>query len=218
LSVAFTKEDSAETASEILLPDRPVSPHPNLVTEAGLKALEFQLRQAREAYETAQKIEDVNERRRQAATPLRDARYFAARVRTAQVIPNPTSTDTVAFGSTVTFRRDDGRVQKYRIVGEDEADPKAGSISFVSPVAKSLMGKAVGDVVGASGQELEICDLVVPPHQTECLKRATNGLMHCSKLFNQTHCREVKRCAFSAPRCAQSLDRIVVLARWNCER
>jgi hypothetical protein len=83
LSVAFTKEESAETASETLLPDRPVSPHPNLVTEAGLNALELQLRQAREAYETAQKIEDVNERRRQAATPLRDMRYFAARVRTA---------------------------------------------------------------------------------------------------------------------------------------
>jgi hypothetical protein len=76
LSVAFTKEDSAETASETLLPDRPVSPDPSLVTEAGLKALEFQLQQAREAYETAQKIEDVNERRRQAATPLHDARYL----------------------------------------------------------------------------------------------------------------------------------------------
>jgi hypothetical protein len=78
LSVAFTKEDSAETASETLLPDRPVSPHPNLVTEAGLKDLERQLHQAREAYETAQKIEDLNERRRQAAPPLRDARYLAA--------------------------------------------------------------------------------------------------------------------------------------------
>src|SRR3984893_2493046 len=109
LSVAFTKEDSAETASETLLPDRPISPHPNLVTAAGLKALEFQLDQAREAYETAQKIENVNERRRQAAPPLRDARYFATRVRTAQVITKPTSTDTVAFGSTVTFRRSDGR-------------------------------------------------------------------------------------------------------------
>jgi hypothetical protein len=63
---------------------------------------------------------------------------------------------TVAFGSRVTFRRDDGRVQKYYIVGEDEADPKAGSISFVSPVARLLMDKAVGDVVGTSGQELEI--------------------------------------------------------------
>jgi transcription elongation GreA/GreB family factor len=156
VSVAFTKEDSAETASETLLPDRPISAHPNMVTEAGLKALQAQLDQAREAYETAQKIEDVNERRRQAAAPLRDARYFAARVRTAQVIADPTSNDTVAFGSTVTFKRDDGRVQKYHIVGEDEADPKAGSISFVAPVARLLMGKAVGDVVGLADQELEI--------------------------------------------------------------
>jgi transcription elongation GreA/GreB family factor len=156
VSVAFTKEDSAETASETLLPERPVSPHPNFVTEAGLKALEFQLRMAREAYESVQTIEDANERRRQAAIPLRDARYFAERVRTAQVISNPVSTDKVAFGTTVTFRRDDGRVQKYRIVGEDEADPKAGSISFVSPVATILMGKAVGDIAGTSGQELEI--------------------------------------------------------------
>ena len=159
MSVAFTKEDSAETASETLLPDRPISPHPNLVTEAGLKALELQLRQAREAYETAQKIEDVNERRRQAAAPLRDVRYFGARVRTAQVISNPASTVTVAFGSTVSFRRDDGRVQEYRIVGEDEADPKTGSISFVSPVARLLMGKAAGDVAGASGQQLEIIEI-----------------------------------------------------------
>ena len=159
MSVAFTKEDSAETASETLLPDRPISPHPNMVTEAGLKALQSQLDQAREAYETAQKIEDVNERRRQAAAPLRDARYFAARVRTAQVIATPVSNDTVAFGSTVTFKRGDGRVQKYHIVGEDEADPKAGSISFVSPVARLLMGKAVGDVAEVSGQELEIIEI-----------------------------------------------------------
>ena len=156
LSVAFTKEESSETASETLLPDRPISPHPNLVTEVGLKALELQLRQAREAYEAAGAIEDVNERRRQQAGPLRDARYFAARLHTAQLVAGPTSSDIVSFGSTVTFSRDDGRIQTYRIVGEDEADPKAGSISFVSPVARLLMGKAVGDVVSAGEQELEI--------------------------------------------------------------
>jgi transcription elongation GreA/GreB family factor len=159
VSVAFTKEDSAETASETLLPDRPISSHPNLVTKAGLKALQTQLDEARKAYEAAQAIDDVNERRRQAAIPLRDMRYLAARVRTAQVMADPVSTDTVAFGSTVTFRRDDGRVQTYRIVGEDEADPKAGSISFVSPVARLLLGKAVGDAVGASGQGLEIVSI-----------------------------------------------------------
>jgi transcription elongation GreA/GreB family factor len=159
VSVAFTKEDSAETASETLLPDRLISPHPNLVTEAGLRALRAQLDQARKAYETAQAIDDVNERRRQAAIPLRDVRYLAARVRTAHVLADPVSTDTVAFGSTVTFQRDDGRVQTYRIVGEDEADPKAGSISFVSPVARLLLGKAVGDEVGVAGQSLEIVSI-----------------------------------------------------------
>ena len=59
----------------------------------------------------------------------------------------------------MTFRREDGRVQTYRIVGEDEADPKSGSISFVSPVARVLMSKAVGDEAGASGQELEIISI-----------------------------------------------------------
>jgi transcription elongation GreA/GreB family factor len=162
MSVAFVKEESAETASETLLPDRPISPHANLVTEAGLTALEAQLDAARKAYQAAQAIEDVNERRRQAASPLRDIRYFAERVRTAQVMPIPASSDVVAFGSTVTFSRADGRVQKYRIVGEDEADPKAGSISFVSPVARALMGKAVGDVVSVGDQELEIVAVGIP--------------------------------------------------------
>lgn len=156
MSTAFVKEESAETAAETHLPERPISPHPNLVTEAGLKALEEQLQQAREGVEAAAGIEDVNEKRRQTAIPLRDFRYFAERVRTAQVMPAPAFNDVVAFGSKVTFSRDDGRVQTYRIVGEDEADPKAGSISFVSPVARGLMGKGVGDVAMVGDQELEI--------------------------------------------------------------
>lgn len=156
MSVAFTKEDSAETASETQLPDRPVSTHPNLVTAAGLKALELQRDLARAACDAAGLIEDVNERRRQAAGPLRDLRYFAERLRTAQLVPPPTRTDIVAFGSTVSFTRDDGRSQTYSIVGEDEADPRAGSISYVSPIANVLMGKAVGDSVSLGDQDLEI--------------------------------------------------------------
>lgn len=159
MSVAFTKEESAETASETLLPDRPISTAPNLVTQAGLEALQEQLDAARKAYEAASTIEDVNERRRQAAVPLRDLRYLADRLRSAQVIPDPTQTDIVAFGSKVTFSRDDGRVQTYRIVGEDEADPAAGSISYVSPMARVLLGKGEGDVVSVSGHELEIVEI-----------------------------------------------------------
>ena len=156
MSVAFTKEDSAETAAETLLPDRPVPPGPNLVTPAGLAALERQMAEARVAYEAAMSIEDVNEKRRQAANPLRDLRYFAERLRSAQVMPPPANADTVAFGSTVTFSRDDGRVQTYTIVGEDEADPKTGSISFASPIAKALLGKAAGEVVTLGDRDIEV--------------------------------------------------------------
>jgi transcription elongation GreA/GreB family factor len=156
VSVAFTKEDSAETAAETMLPDRPISDAPNLVTAAGRKALERQLAEARAEYDAAMTIEDVNERRRQAANPFRDLRYFTERLRTAQLIPAPESNAVVAFGSTVTFSRDDGRVQTYRIVGEDEADPKAGSISYVSPIAQALMGKAVDDAVSVGEHELEV--------------------------------------------------------------
>jgi transcription elongation GreA/GreB family factor len=159
MSVAFTKEDSAETASETQLPDRPISAALNLVTPAGRAALGQQLAEARAAHDAAQKLEDINERRRQGAAPLRDLRYFAERVRTAQIVPHAPATDRVGFGSKVTFRRDDGRVQAYRIVGEDEADPKAGSISYVSPLAIELMGKQVGDFITVAGQEAEIVSI-----------------------------------------------------------
>lgn len=156
LSVAFTKEDSAQTASETMLPDRPISGHPNLVTPAGLAALEEHLAEARAAYEAASTVEDINERRRQSASPLRDLRYFTERLRTAQLVPDAGSTGVVGFGSRVSFTRDDGRVQTYVIVGEDEADPKAGSISYVSPIARLFMGKSVGDTAVMGERELEV--------------------------------------------------------------
>jgi len=159
VSVAFTKEESSETAAETLLPDRPVSAHPNLVTLTGLKQLQAQLEDARAAYEAANSIEDVNERRRQQAGPLRDARYFAERVRSAQLMPDPESHDVVAFGSTITYSRNGRPAQTYRIVGEDEADPKTGTISFASPVARALMGKSAGDMVDVGEQDLDVISI-----------------------------------------------------------
>ena len=156
MAVAFTKEESSETASETQLPDRPISPEPNLVTATGLAALQAAMEAARLAYEAAQAIDDINERRRQSAVPVRDLRYFSERVRTAQLVPDPTATDTVAFGSTVTFARDDGTERTYRIVGEDEADPKSGTISWIAPVARALMGKSVGDSFTIGDQDFEI--------------------------------------------------------------
>ncbi len=156
MSVAFTREESAETAAEVELPDRPISPHPNLVTASGLKALEKATVEGRAAYDAAQQIEDVNERRRAAAAASRDLRYLAERLKTAQIIPPPAGIEAVAFGHRVTFRRDDGRRLVFRIVGEDEADPRKGSISFVSPVARAAIGKAVGDVVVVGDREIEV--------------------------------------------------------------
>jgi transcription elongation GreA/GreB family factor len=71
-------------------------------------------------------------------------------------MPEPADTTTARFGSTVTVEREDGTSRTYRIVGEDEADPAAGSISYVSPMARALMGKGVGDAVVVAGAEVEI--------------------------------------------------------------
>jgi transcription elongation GreA/GreB family factor len=67
--------------------------------------------------------------------------------------------DTVAFGSLVRFRREDGRVQSFRIVGEDEADVSQGTISYVSPIARALTGKGVGDVATLGNSTLEVVSI-----------------------------------------------------------
>ena len=156
MSVAFVREESAEAAQEITLPDRAISPHPNLVTASGLAALQAAVAGARAAVEAAQKIEETNERRRALAIAARDARYFVERLATAEQRPEPADTDAIAFGHKVTFVRDDGRQQTYRIVGEDEAEPRQGTISYVSPLARRMIGRAVGDYVDVDGNEIEI--------------------------------------------------------------
>jgi hypothetical protein len=109
MSVAFTREESAETAAEVELPDRPISQHPNLVTALGLEALTNAMRDSRTAYDAAQRIEDAAERRRAVSVASRDMRYFADRLRTAQLVPPPADFMAVAFGHRATFRRRDGR-------------------------------------------------------------------------------------------------------------
>jgi transcription elongation GreA/GreB family factor len=156
MSVAFVREDSAEAAQEVSLPPRAISPHPNLVTRSGLRALERALGESQQALKTAQAIGDTDERRRALELAARDARYFAERVASAVLRAEPASATTVAFGSRITILRDDGRRQTFWIVGEDEADPRAGSIAYVSPLAHHLIGKQVGEAVEMDGHEIEI--------------------------------------------------------------
>jgi transcription elongation GreA/GreB family factor len=153
MSKAFTKEPEAGDVYDDL-PDRPISPH-NLVTSKGLELIEAELARLHVDHAAAH---DANDRALLAKTN-RDLRYWTSRRATAQVVEPPADAGEVRFGSTVTILRDDGRRQTYRIVGEDEADPAHGTLSYASPVAQALLGKQVGDVVEAGADEAEIVEI-----------------------------------------------------------
>ena len=155
MSVAFTREEDSE-AQAANLPDRPISPHANLVTARGLAQLDQGLAEARAAYAAAQAAGEISADRTAMARATRDLRYYAARRGSAQLVETPEGGDTVVFGGTVSFEREDGRRQTFRIVGEDEADPAAGAVSYVSPLAQALLGRQVGDTAMVAGAEVEI--------------------------------------------------------------
>lgn len=154
MSRAFVKEQEDESIEE--LPDRPISPHPNIVTPEGLALVEATLARLHEEHAEAQRTHD----RPALARIARDLRYWTAQRASAQVVRPPPHPTEVAFGVTVTIAREDGRRQTWRIVGEDEADPRSGTLSFVSPVAKALTGKRVGDIVRAGTSDAEIVEIL----------------------------------------------------------
>lgn len=158
MSVAFTKESDSEAVAADL-PDRPISVHPNLVTPGGLAAIDAALTAAKAAYATAQAGGAISADRTAMARATRELRYWSARRGSAQLVEAPDG-DTVVFGATVTLERADGSCVTWRIVGEDEADPTAGSVSYVSPLARALLGRLVGDVAMVAGAEVEIVAVV----------------------------------------------------------
>jgi len=140
--------------------ERPVSPHPNYVTPLGLAQLRdkyesllarhAQLKAAGEDFDKP-KLTEIE----------RDLRYFSQRLDSA--IPVDVSSepqDEVHFGATVKAETAEGDVHEFTIVGEDEADVAQGKVSWVSPLARALMGAKAGDVVTwkrpAGDVELEI--------------------------------------------------------------
>ncbi len=71
------------------------------------------------------------------------------KVGAAEVIEPPTSGDRVTFGSTVLLQDEAGKEVRYQIVGSDEAEPPKGRISILAPLARTLIGRSVGDTVTA---------------------------------------------------------------------
>jgi transcription elongation GreA/GreB family factor len=134
MSRAFVKEVEHEIED---LPDRPVSAHPNLVTAEGLAAIERTLGR----FEAANKAAVAKNDRTAIAATQRELRYWKARRSSAKLVEPTADKSKVNFGATVTVQRDDSRTQTFRIVGEDEAEPARGTISYVSPLARATWRK-----------------------------------------------------------------------------
>jgi transcription elongation factor GreB len=160
MSRGFVKEDDLEHAGTDL-PERPISQHPNYVTPAGLKLLQQaaeKLEQERSELYPRKEDPIVNQR---LAVVERDLRYYETRLEQA-IMVNPVEqpADTVLFGATVAVEDEEGENRIFTIVGEDEADIAANKVSWVSPLARALIGHKVGDSVTwmrpAGNQMLEI--------------------------------------------------------------
>ena len=153
MSRAFVNEgDGAEGEP---LAELQVSPHRNLVTATGLALIGAQVERLRVELSAARAADD----RAAIQRIQRDLRYWSERQRTAERVPQAVAGGKARFGSTVTLEKPDGGRVAYRVVGEDEADPAAGKISYVSPLALELIGKEVGDVVALRDEDAEIVDI-----------------------------------------------------------
>ncbi|MFM5931931.1 MAG: GreA/GreB family elongation factor [Novosphingobium sp.] len=146
MSVAFRRdgdEEHLEPKFEI-----PIPPGPNLVTARGMSLIDANV-DALAAQLAA--LADCSADDAAVKAFRRDLRYWQTRQITAEVMPVP-SGDAVAFGSRVTFRLN-GAERILQIVGDDEADPASGSISFSAPLARAMMGAEAGDLVEFAGKD-----------------------------------------------------------------
>lgn len=141
MSRAFVKESDGADGDE--LAELQVSPHRNLVTAEGLWQIEATVERLRAELTSARGSDDRALVRR----IQRDLRYWTERQRTAERVPQAPSGGKARFGSTVALAKAQGGELEFRIVGEDEADPARGRISYVSPIAQRLIGAEAGDEV-----------------------------------------------------------------------
>jgi transcription elongation factor GreB len=164
MSRAFVKEDGPDTAP---LPDLPISPNPNYVTQRGLIALRDRLAGLQAELSRLKARPDRLDRLPEKAAE-RDIRYIEARLRTAIPVEAPARATEAAFATRVTVLDEDGTETVYEIVGEDEADAASGRIAPQSPLARALIGARPGDRVvwrrPAGAVELEVVAVgPIPP-------------------------------------------------------
>ncbi len=91
----------------------------------------------------------------------RRIRYLQKRLPDFKVVHNkPATRDRIFFGAWVTLENGDGSEVTYRIVGADETNPQRGFISIDSPVARTLLKKAINDEVRVKTPSGEQCFIV----------------------------------------------------------
>lgn len=161
MSRAFVKENDLEYAD---VPERPQSEHPNYVTPTGLAQLQDEAAQLEEERLRLSPLKEDPIVRQQMAVIERDLRYVQGRLeRAIPVNPAEQQQDVILFGAIVEVEDEEGATHVFEIVGEDEADIHNNKVSWVSPLARALIGQKVGDSViwkrPAGDLALEVTDI-----------------------------------------------------------
>lgn len=142
MSVAFRRDSDEEHLEPKF--ELPIPAGPNLVTARGFDLIERRVAELRR--DLAAAADEA------AIAPIkRDLRYWHSRQITAEIAPRP-SGDRVEFGVKVHLLMN-GKPKSFWIVGDDEAEPAAGMVSFKAPLCQAILGAEVDDTVPFGGTE-----------------------------------------------------------------
>ena len=142
MSVAFRRESDDEHLEPKF--EIPIPLGPKWVTARGLALIQQRVAEI-ETRLAALSDEDAIK------AAKRDLRYWQTREVTAELVPAP-SGKTVEIGTRVSFRLG-GKTRSLSIVGDDEADPAKGLVSYSAPLSRALMGAEPGDVLEFGGAD-----------------------------------------------------------------
>jgi transcription elongation factor GreB len=163
MSKAFTKEDSGDDGDQDESPELQIPQGgKNYITPSGSERLKAELKKllveerpalvkviswAASNGDRSENGDYIYGKRRLREIDRR-IRFLSKRIERFEVInPADVKSDRVLFGATVTVAEEDEVEKTYQIVGLDETDPKAGRVSWISPIARALMNSKEGDVV-----------------------------------------------------------------------
>ena len=153
MSVAFRRESDEEHLEPKF--ELPIPPGPNLVTARGLTQIRARVAELEATLSALTDTDAIGAARR-------ELRYWSTRQATAQLMEKADGSR-VAFGCTVTFQLN-GRKRTVTIVGDDEAAPAAGLLSFSAPLSRALMDAEPGEKLDFANKDdaIEVISVSVP--------------------------------------------------------